>query len=91
VRKDGRWQLIASQQARLPPLYSAKEVQLDLNIDEASISGNKRATVVLIEFADYHCPQCRRFAAGTMKQIENDYINTGRDTIIRAPTATELP
>jgi protein-disulfide isomerase len=47
--------------------------------------------VVLIEFADYQCPQCRRFAAGTMKQIENDYINTGLDTIIRAQTATELP
>jgi protein-disulfide isomerase len=78
VRKDGLWQLVASQQARLPPLYSAKEVQLDLNIDEALMSGNKRATVVLIEFADYQCPQCRRFAAGTMKQIENNYINTGR-------------
>ena len=78
VRKDGRWQLIAGQQARLPPPYSAKEVELDLKIDDALMSGNKRATVVLIEFLDYECPMCRKFAVGTMKQIEKHYIDAGR-------------
>ncbi|MEP6911269.1 MAG: thioredoxin domain-containing protein [bacterium] len=78
VRRDGRWQLIASQQSKLPAPYSAKEVQLNLTIEEALMRGSKGATVVLIEFADYQCPQCRRFEAGTMKQIEKDYIDTGR-------------
>jgi len=78
VRKGGRWQLIASQQSHAPPPYTAKDVQLSLNVDEAQIGGNKKAAVVLIEFADYQCPYCRQFAAETMKQIERDYINTGR-------------
>lgn len=78
VRKDGRWQLIASQQSHAPPNYSAKDVHLNLTVDEAQIGGNKKASVVLVEFADYQCPYCRQFAAETMKQIERDYIDTGR-------------
>ena len=78
VRRDGRWQLIASQQSEAAPPYSAKDVQLNLKIDDASMSGNRSATVVLIEFSDYLCPFCRRFAAETLNQIEKNYIDTGR-------------
>jgi len=76
VRKDGRWQLI-SQQDYEPP-YTAKDVNLSIKIDEAQIGGNKKAAIVLIEFADYQCEHCRQFAAETMKQIERDYITNGR-------------
>lgn len=78
VRKNGRWLLITSQTSHEPPPYSAKDVQLNLSIDETRIGGNRNAAVVLIEFADYQCPYCRDFAAKTMKQIERDYIDTGR-------------
>jgi len=78
VRRDGRWQLIASQQAHAAPPYYAKDVQLNLNIDPALMHGNKAASVVLIEFSDYQCSFCRRFAAQTLNKIEQDYINTGR-------------
>lgn len=77
-RKDGRWVLIASQTSHAPPPYSAKDVNLNLTIDEAQIAGNRNASVVLIEFADYECPYCRQFASNTMKQIERDYIDNGR-------------
>jgi protein-disulfide isomerase len=40
--------------------------------------GSKLAGVVLIEFSDYQCQHCRRFATQTMKQIETDYIGSGR-------------
>ncbi|MEP6819799.1 MAG: thioredoxin domain-containing protein [bacterium] len=89
VRKHGRWQLIASQQSKLPAPYSAKEVQLNLDIDDALITGNRNAPVVLIEFVDYQCPICRGFAASTMKQIEADYINTGRIGFIVRQTPLE--
>jgi protein-disulfide isomerase len=77
ARKDGRWQLVASQQAHPAPPYIAKDVQQNLKIDPALMRGDKGATVVLIEFSDYQCSFCRRFAAQTIKQIEQDYLNTG--------------
>ena len=78
VRKDGQWLLIASQTSHAPPPYSAKDVNLNLAVDETQIGGNRNANVVLVEFADYECPYCRQFAKDTMKQIEHDYIDSGR-------------
>lgn len=78
ARKDGQWLLIASQTSHAPPPYSAKDVNLNLTMDETQIAGNRNANVVLVEFADYECPHCRQFAKDTMKKIEHDYIDTGR-------------
>jgi protein-disulfide isomerase len=78
ARKDGQWFLIASHTSHAPPPYSAKDVNLNLTVDEPQIVGNRNASVVLVEFADYECPYCRQFAKDTMKQIEHDYIDTGR-------------
>jgi len=77
VQKDGNWLLAAQQDYEESP-YVAKDVQLSLTIDEAQMGGNKKAQVVLIEFADYQCEYCRAFAAATMKQVENEYINKNR-------------
>ncbi|HSB28328.1 MAG TPA: thioredoxin domain-containing protein, partial [Pyrinomonadaceae bacterium] len=78
VRKDGQWYLLASQTLFAPPPYTAKDVNLNLTVDETQIGGNRNASVVLIEFADYECPYCRQFASNTMKQIERDYVDNGR-------------
>src|SRR6185369_2915470 len=78
VHKDGLWLLIASQTSHAPPPYSAKDVSLDVTVDETRIGGDSNAKVILIEFADYECPYCRQFASNTMKQIERDYIDNGR-------------
>src|ERR1700685_3540519 len=78
ARKDGRWQLIASERAHAAPPYVAKDVLLNLKIDAEQLRGNKAATVVIVEFSDYQCPFCREFASRTMKQIEQSYIDGGR-------------
>jgi len=78
VRKEGRWFLLASQTSHAPPPYSAKDVNLNLTVAENQIAGNKNASVILVEFADYECPYCRQFASTTMKQIESEYIDNGR-------------
>src|SRR5262249_19167699 len=78
ARKNGRWLLIARQQAHEWPPYVAKDVALNLKVDDAFTRGDKKATIVLIEISDYQCPYCRRFAAETLKQIEQNYVDTGR-------------
>jgi protein-disulfide isomerase len=78
VRKDGKWFLLASQTSHALPPYTAKDVNLNLTVDETQMRGNRTASVVLVEFGDYECPYCRAFASNTMKQIEHDYIDSGR-------------
>jgi protein-disulfide isomerase len=78
VRKEGQWFLLASQTLAPPPPYSAKDVNLTLTVDDTQMGGNRDASVVLVEFGDYECPHCRQFAKDTMKQIEHDYIDSGR-------------
>lgn len=78
ARQNGQWRLVASQTSHAPPPYSAKDVDLNIAIDESQVCGNQNAPVVLIEFADYECPYCRQFANDTFKQIERDYIDAKR-------------
>ena len=80
----GRWRLVSSLVSQPPAEqpYSAKDVRFDIAIDPASIKGNKDATVVLIEFVDYQCPLCRKFAAETMDRVQADYVTPGRVGLI---------
>ena len=78
ARKEGRWLLIASQTSHALPPYTARDVNMNVSVDQNHIRGNRDANVVLVEFADYECPYCRQFAGNTMKQIERDYIDSGR-------------
>jgi protein-disulfide isomerase len=49
-----------------------------LPVDGASFLGNARAPVTLVEFTDYQCPFCGRYARETFPQIERDYVKTGK-------------
>ena len=40
--------------------------------------GAKDAPVTVVEFADYQCPFCRKFALNTFDQLKQDYIETGK-------------
>ena len=40
--------------------------------------GNGTAKVALIEFSDYQCPFCSRYAKDVMPQIRAEYVDTGK-------------
>ncbi|MBI3897985.1 MAG: DsbA family protein [Gammaproteobacteria bacterium] len=48
-----------------------------LNLDGERSLGSPSAKLVLIEFADYQCPYCRRFHVGTLPKLQRAYIDTG--------------
>jgi protein-disulfide isomerase len=86
----GRWRLILSQMSEPPPNpqpYTASDVRFDISIDPALIKGSKDANVVLIEFVDYQCPLCRKFAAETADRLQADYVTPGKVALI----ARDLP
>jgi protein-disulfide isomerase len=49
-----------------------------LSVDGAAVLGEADARVTVIEFSDYQCPFCRRFASGTLPQLIKDYVETGK-------------
>jgi len=47
-------------------------------IEDDSIKGDPNAPVTIVEFSDYECPFCAKFYAQAFKQIESEYIDTGK-------------
>lgn len=50
----------------------------DLEIAGSASKGRADAPLTLIEFSEFECPFCGRFARDTFGQIEREYINTGK-------------
>ncbi len=44
--------------------------------------GNKDAPVTIVEFSDYQCPYCKRFADNTLAQLKREYIDTGKVRLV---------
>jgi protein-disulfide isomerase len=51
---------------------------VSFKLDEGQYVGDKAARVAVVEFSDFQCPYCGRFARETWPQIRNEYINTGK-------------
>jgi len=46
--------------------------------NDGPAKGNPKATVTLIEFADFQCSFCRKFWQTTLPRIETQYISSGK-------------
>lgn len=44
----------------------------------STVKGHDSAKLAIIEFSDFQCPYCARYASGTHARIEHDYVDTGR-------------
>lgn len=46
--------------------------------DNDAFKGDKDAPVTIVEWSDYECPFCGRFYTNTLRQIEEQYVKTGK-------------
>lgn len=58
---------------KLPPLENVV-----VSTSGARSIGDASARVVLVEFSDYQCPFCGRYANDTYSKIISDYVRTGK-------------
>lgn len=59
---------------------NAAEADMSM-IAEMSI-GNSDAKVTVVEYASFTCPHCRTFHSGTLPEIKENYIDTGKINFI---------
>ncbi|MCG2691429.1 DsbA family protein, partial [Microgenomates group bacterium] len=60
------------------PKEVSDDVWKEMIKDPAAVKGDKKAKVTLVEFTDFQCPFCKRYADETMAQIEKEYVATGK-------------
>src|SRR5437867_250461 len=49
-----------------------------VSIDGAMTLGEKTAKVIMVEFSDYQCPFCGRYANDTFTPLIDQYVKTGK-------------
>ena len=64
------------QEAETRKPQEAERVEVSTDNDPAL--GEADAPVVIVEFSDFQCPYCARFAQQTFPQIKREYIDTGK-------------
>ena len=60
------------------PQEVSEEVWQEMVKNPMAVKGEKNAKVTMVEFSDYQCPFCKRYAEETMAQIEKEYIASGK-------------
>jgi len=59
-----------------PPQVNIKGIEFDIGDNPAL--GSKSAKIILVEFTDYQCPFCGRYARETFPEIRKQYIDKGQ-------------
>jgi protein-disulfide isomerase len=60
--------------AAAPSLVDSVDMTLALT---GHIKGSKNAKVAIVEFSDFQCPYCGRFAKETLPELKRDFIDGG--------------
>jgi len=66
------------EQQNQPAQPDQEDGLVQVSADNDAVKGNANAPVTIIEFSEYQCPFCGRFARDTLPSIVRDYVDTGK-------------
>src|SRR3989344_4050312 len=64
--------------ANNPPVINPATERVEIDITGAPVLGKENAEVTVVEFSDYQCPFCERAYSDAVKQIKQNYIDSGK-------------
>ena len=70
-------QQMAERPAVSPGAAQAPAI-VKVNTGRSPSIGKTDAPVTIVEFSDYQCPFCQRFASSTLPELRRDYVDTGK-------------
>ena len=68
----------ASGQPRAQNTSTVESVENLTTTESVSVRRQGHPVLAIIEFSDFQCPFCGRYARSTYAQIERDFVNTGK-------------
>jgi protein-disulfide isomerase len=73
------WTLVGARLASAGVNINTQPVPTQaISLEQTELRGSPAARVVLIEYADFACPYCAKFARGTLPELEKEYIGSGK-------------
>lgn len=74
---EGRTKVSGSAAARAPGM-TAKPPTQPLPIGQSAVMGSTAARLVVVEYSDFQCPACGKFAREIEPQVRHRYVDSGR-------------
>ena len=66
------------QQGQKPLVANIEDKHLDVATDNLAVSVRGHTSLVLVEFSDFQCPFCGKYATTTYGQIKQHFVDTGQ-------------
>ncbi len=70
--------LLQTKGAAPAPTTAPVPTATSVSIENAPAEGDPKARITLVEFSDFECPFCGRYARETYGQVKREYIDTGK-------------
>ncbi len=68
--------------ARAPAAPAARSRRGEVSLADGHVLGRDDAPITLVEFTDFQCPYCSRFASTTFEELKRVYIDTGKVRLV---------
>ena len=82
-------QQLPQQQQQRQPTQPTSVKGREFNIGDNLVLGKETSKIIMVEFSDYQCPYCGRYARETLPEIRKQYVDGGsiRYVVIDQPLA----
>ena len=78
--------VVVPRSALAPEAAAAPDLQVAVppqDIDPHKAFGSKNAPIIMEIFSDYQCPACKTFFLNTNRQLMDNYVRTGKVSVIQ--------